>query len=213
MNRKIKAIMMATFALSTLCLALRGGSQESMQMAPGMHHDHGAAGAPLSFAELQTTVAQLILARKATEKYQDVNIALADGYVAVGPYVPGMGFHYIKDDGPRGFNIEHPPILLYEKDPAAARQLRLVGVSYLLNAPVGSDGQPTSAPFPRALASWHKHANICVFPDHSVSSNLDAARCEQRGGQFNAETQWMIHAWIWKDSPTGVFSPTNPEVH
>ena len=31
-----------------------------------------------------------------------------------------------------------------------------------------------------------------------------------RGGKFTAETQWMIHAWIWKDSPTGVFSPTHP---
>jgi len=51
-----------------------------------------------------------------------------------------------------------------------------------------------------------------VLPDRSTPSGLDEDQCKARGGNFTAETQWMVHAWIWKDSPTGVFSPTNPTV-
>lgn len=74
------------------------------------------------------------------------------------------------------------------------------------------DGQPKNSPFPKSLASWHRHTDICVFPDRSVKSNLRDEQCKAGGGRFTALTQWMVHAWIWKDSPTGVFSPTNPTV-
>jgi hypothetical protein len=36
--------------------------------------------------------------------------------------------------------------------------------------------------------------------------------CQQQGGRFIAETDWMVHTWIWQDSPAGVLSPTNPDV-
>jgi hypothetical protein len=87
--------------------------------------------------------------------------------------------------------------------------LRLVGVSYLFVAPSDADGQPANPPFARTLASWHKHNNICVLPDNSASADLTEEQCGARGGRFTAETSWIVHAWIWKDSPAGVFSPTN----
>jgi hypothetical protein len=101
---------------------------------------------------------------------------------------------------------------LYERDATAASGLRLVGVSYLVVSPAGADGQPTNSPFPKALAGWHRHNNVCVLPDKSASVELTEAQCTTRGGRFTAETSWMVHAWIWKDSPAGVFSPTNPLV-
>ena len=176
-----------------------------------LEHDHGASGAAVSFAELETTVNQLRRARSATDKYHDVRVAIADEYRAIGPDAPGMGIHYVKH-GHSTFDIEHPPILLYEKDAASPNGLRLVGVSYLLTAPASPDGQPMNPPFPPGLAAWHKHADICVFKDGTVATNLNAAECAQRAGSFTAETQWMVHAWIWKDSPAGVFSATNPRV-
>src|SRR5262249_3801983 len=106
----------------------------------------------------------------------------------------------------------NPPILLYERDAAAPNGMRLVGVSYLFVAPGDADGQPADPPFPKALASWHKHNNVCVLPDNSASVELNETQCTSRGGRFTAETSWMVHAWIWKDSPAGVFSPTNPLV-
>jgi len=176
-----------------------------------MHHVHPGA-VPVSYAELKDTVARLEQARQATAKYQDVRVAETAGYRAIGPDVPGMGVHYVLRVKQDGFDLEKPPILLYEKNPSAAGGYSLVGVSYLLNAAEGPDGQPLNSPFPKSLAVWHRHENICVLPDRSAATQLSEDQCRQKGGRFNAQTQWMIHAWIWKDSPMGVFSPTNPAV-
>ena len=189
-----------------------GGSQTA---ASTMHtadaHSHGAPVPAVTFAELERTAEELSAARRATERYQDVRAAEAAGYRAIGPNVPGMGIHYVRPSDPGRFSVTEPPILLYERD-AAAGSLRLVGVSYLFVAPGDADGQPANPPFPKALTSWHKHNNVCVLPDSSASVELSEAQCASRGGRFTAETSWMLHAWIWKDSPAGVFSPTNPLV-
>jgi hypothetical protein len=185
--------------------------QPNTPMATEGAHAHGPSVPAITYAELQQTTEQLAVARKATAKYQDVRAAEADGYRAIGPNVPGMGIHYVRQGASTPFSIEEPPILLYEKD-ATTASLRLVGVSYLVVAPSGADGQPATSPFPKALATWHKHNNVCVLPDNSASVELTEAECTGRGGHFTAETSWMVHAWIWKDSPTGVFSPTNPLV-
>jgi hypothetical protein len=182
--------------------------------AAGHSHEemgHSAVGAAVSFADLKTTVEALDAARAATERYRDVRAAEADGYRAIGPNVPGMGVHYLKP-GARGFDVTRPPFLLYEQDEGAPQGLSLVGVAYMISAPVGPDGQPAAAPFPRALAAWHKHYDICLLANKRMEMHSDAADCERQGGRFIAETPWMVHAWIWKDSPAGVFSTTNPNV-
>jgi hypothetical protein len=178
---------------------------------PGMPHEH-AAGAAVSYAELKETVTELETARRGTEKYKDVRVAEADGYRAYGPDVPGMGIHYVQEHGKNEFSLDQPAILLYEKDASVPGGLALVGVSYLLVAPASGDGQPLTSPFPKALAKWHRHENICVLADRSTPPGLSEGQCAARGGHFTPETQWMVHAWIWKDSPLGVFSPTNPNV-
>ena len=129
--------------------------------AAGQTHDHGNGKPAITYAELQRTSELLATARKATAKYQNVRLAEADGYRAIGPYVPGMGVHYVRGETPDRFSITQPPILLYERDSAAPGGLRLVGLSYLLIAPTGVDGQPQSPPFPNVLASWHKHNSAC----------------------------------------------------
>lgn len=176
------------------------------------HHPHGSPAVAITFAELEQTAQRLAAARQATEKYQDVRVAEAAGYRAIGPNVEGMGIHYVRQADAHRFSITEPPILLYEREAGGLTGLRLVGVSYLLVAPADADGQPVNPPFPKALASWHKHNNVCVLPDNSASVDLSESQCVARGGRFTAETSWMVHAWIWKDSPGGVFSPTNPLV-
>ena len=181
-------------------------------MAAASGHDHGATPSALTFAELQRTADLLSTAKQATAKYQDVRAAGAAGYRQVGPNVPGMGLHYVREVRRPGFDVTSPPILLYERDPSVPGSLRLTGVSYLLVAPAGDDGQPAHSPFPKALARWHKHNNVCVLPDNSATVSLSQPQCTAKGGRFTAETSWMLHAWIWKDSPSGVFSPINPLV-
>jgi hypothetical protein len=182
-------------------------------MTPASGHKHGPPVAAITFADLQRTAEQLTAARNATAKYEDARTAEAAGYRAIGPHVPGMGMHYVRQGSPQQpFSITEPPILLYERDATRPGGLRLVGVSYLFVGPSDADGQPANAPFPKAMANWHKHNNICVLPDNSTSVDLTESQCTGRGGRFTAETSWMVHAWIWKDSPAGVFSSTNPLV-
>ena len=211
----IASVILAVSSTAQQTIAPESGNAAAMEhqhegMAMG-HGHHMGTSAPVTYAELENTAALLQSARRATEKYRDVLVAEADGYHAIGPDVPGMGIHYV---GPHGsnFDVAHPAILLYEKSAENKNGFSLVGVSYLFNAPEGSDGQPLNAPFPKSLANWHRHENLCVFADNSVKSDLSAEQCGAKGGHFTAETQWMVHAWIWKDSPAGVFSPTNPEV-
>ena len=209
------AVALTVFVASALVALAQQAPASQPQTASSMtgmrHHDH-ASGAPISFAELKDTVARLERARQATAKYQDARVAEAAGYRAIGPDVPGMGIHYVLRVAQDGFDVEKPPILLYEKNPAAPGGYSLVGVSYLLNAAEGPDGQPVNSPFPKSLALWHRHENVCVLPDRTTPAGMSDEQCRQKGGHFTAETQWMVHAWIWKESPLGVFSPTNPAV-
>jgi hypothetical protein len=207
----MKIISLATALFFVLALAIVA------QKMPASHEQHAsgnmamnpshAGGAPVSYAELKNTVALLERAQKATAKYQDVHVAEAEGYQVVGPDVPGMGVHFVLTLEPNGFDVEKPPILLYQKTPTG---YTLVGVSYLWSAAEGPDGQPLDPPFPKSLARWHRHGNVCVLPHLENPHGLTEAQCREQGGRFVAKTQWLVHAWIWKDNPSGVFSPENP---
>lgn len=187
--------------------AVRKESQVSSNMAMPSSHP---AQAPVSYAELKNTVTQLERARHATAKYQDVRVAEAEGYRAIGPEVPGMGIHFVLTLQAKGFDIEKPPILLYQKDQTAPGGYSLVGVTYLWDGAEGPDGQPLDPPFPKSLARWHRHANICVLPGIANPHGLSENQCREQGGHFVAQSPWMVHAWIWKDNPAGIFSPDNP---
>jgi hypothetical protein len=212
MNLAKTVSIVISACLSTLAPAQQAKEHNmaTHQMEVSMDHLHHGGGAPVTYEELTKTASLLGTARQATAKYHDVRAAEADGYKAIGPDVPGMGVHYVGSH--RGFDVARPNILLYEKKAEVPGGYALVGVSYLLNAETDADGQPANPPFPKSLANWHRHSNLCGFPDRSVKADLNESQCLAGGGHFTAETQWMIHAWIWKDSPTGVFSPTNPSV-
>ncbi len=76
-----------------------------MDMSHG--HEHGTA-VPVTYSDLTKTAAMIDKARRATEMYQDVRVAEADGYHAIGPDVPGMGIHFIGPKGGASFDIEQP---------------------------------------------------------------------------------------------------------
>lgn len=173
-------------------------------------HSLHAPGSSVTYAELKNTTALLDRARQATAKYQDVNVAQADGYKPVGPDVPGMGIHFIQTMQPKAFDIEKPPILVYVNDPSAPGGYVLAGVAYLLDSPAGPDGQPLDPPFPKSLARWHQHDNICVLPNIQNPHGLTEGQCREQGGQYVAHSSWFVHAWIWKENPAGVFSAENP---
>ena len=68
-------------------LALAARHLHAGQIHVHMHSDMAAMHAPaaqVSYAELKNTVAELDRAKQATEKYQDVRVAEADGYQMLG---------------------------------------------------------------------------------------------------------------------------------
>ena len=202
-----------TLLLTVTIAAVALHSQDAYDQPAHTHmmsHAMHTPGAAITYAELQNTAAELDRARRATAKYQDVHAAEADGYQVVGGDMPGMGIHYVLTMEPKSFDVEHPPILLYTKDATAQNGYSLAGVGYFYNAPEGPDGQPVNPPFPKALANWHRHDNICVLPHLDNPHSLTEAQCTEKGGHFVAKSQWLVHAWIWKENPKGIFTPDNP---
>ncbi len=191
-------------------------------------HDHGAgpvtapAGDPsnhthgtevnVSWEQLQAANAMLTVARDATAKYTDVAVARADGYIQMTQVVPGLGAHFVQPVllASGTFDIMHPPILLYDAAPDGA--FTLVGVSYALPKR-SSDETPPPAYF-GPLAVWHYHTDLCFGARNGVPlvQVNTAAGCRAAGGLFLRQTPWMLHAWIFRPSPEGVFSHENSTI-
>lgn len=158
--------------------------------------------------------------RAAVEKYKDVNVALAEGFIAdpmnmceraesMGrPAEEGaMGIHYFRPDllqitatEPRvdGMGIHtdflQPAILLYE--PQKDGTMELVGVENLVFAKAwyeaGNEGPP----------SFHG-----IPYDHMVNNpdtEIDEAHM--------FEEHYDRHIWLFRENPLGVFKPFNPNV-
>ncbi|QEC68754.1 hypothetical protein FRZ67_16115 [Panacibacter ginsenosidivorans] len=151
--------------------------------APVINDQSIAANADMeSLATHSITAQELKLARQATEKYQNIDSAFADGYADIGVAMPNMGYHFQRlDIVDSVFDISHPELLVYNKDNTGA--FKLVAVEYAIpldksvNAPKGFTGKQDV---------WDANADFGL---------------------------WLLHAWVWKYNPDGVFNPTNPLVN
>lgn len=129
---------------------------------------------------------QLARARRATAKYQDIRVALAEGYVqtsdCVGTPTSAMGWHFVK---PRlvdaDIQLREPEALVYHKD---AYGYKLVAIEYI--AP--DLGQPTPRLFGRRFDG----------PDPINGPDQPAL--------------YTLHAWLFEHNPDGVNAPFNPRL-
>jgi len=129
------------------------------------------------------TLQELAMARKATAKYHDVSAAEADGYVDIGLYLPGEGYHWVKSSLiDATFDPSQPEVLLYAPV-SGENRLEFVGVEYL----VPLDLSPN--------------------PPSGFTGDDDVWRMDSEGFGF-----WEVNAWIWLHNPEGVFSHDNPRV-
>jgi len=159
--------------------------------------------------------------RKLTERFQDVRTALAEGYLRdpfdlcdtaemMGrPAAQGaMGVHYFRPDllgitkppSPRvngdGIHTDFrtPSILIYE--PQADGSMELVAVENLVFA-----------------HAWHAAGNAERPTFHGVpydSMSDDPKTSTDEAHMF--EPHYDRHVWIYRDNPSGVFTPFNPNV-
>jgi hypothetical protein len=140
---------------------------------------------------------QLAKVRRATAKYRNVNVALADGFIATPhcvaePGLGGMGMHYINPerlmDGE--INLLEPEVLIYEK---TKKGVRLIGVEYFY----GIGAPDTSIPDPAPAAP--------TLFGRPFDGPMDA----HEPGQ---PPHYDLHVWLWKMNPSGIFAPFNPNV-
>ncbi|EPX83559.1 hypothetical protein [Salipiger mucosus] len=157
--------------------------------------------------------------RAAMEKYKDVEVALADGYIpdpsghcvsAAAEGLPaelgGMGIHYLQPallgitgDKPRvngnGIHTDWmaPAILLYE--PQEDGSLELVGIENLV-----------------WQAAWaetgHAHPEINGRMWDAMADDLATVADEAHG----FEPHFDQHVWLFRENPNGDLEPFNPAV-
>jgi hypothetical protein len=159
--------------------------------------------------------------RAATERYRDVRVALAEGFVR-DPFdlcdtaemlgrpaaLGAMGIHYVRPDrlgitappAPRvdgtgtHTDFRTPGILIYE--PQADGSLALVAVENLVFA-----------------RSWHAAGHDAPPAFHGVPYDTmadDPATAADEAHLF--APHYDRHVWIYRDNPNGVFAPFNPAV-
>lgn len=174
-----------------------------------------AAAEPSSYGVPAEEVAAV---RAATEKYRDVAVALADGYVAhpmcmeagmegQPRQLGAMGYHYFRPDllgltvtDPRvegtGIHTDfaRPGVLLYE--PRADGSLQLTGIENLVWAKAwreaGNEGPP------------EYHGNQYYLTIDNPATEIDEAH--------GFEPHFELHWWLYRENSAGEFSPFNRAV-
>lgn len=144
--------------------------------------------------------ADIDAARKALEKYQDPYVAVRDLYLSTvgcvhysGEKIAGameypkgaMGIHFVNVTLQGPPDPSKPNVLIYEPD---GKKLRLVAAEWLVPLAAAKErptlfGQPFQGPM---------EGHEPLIPKEFVHYDL--------------------HAWLFKDNPLGMFSPTNPDV-
>jgi hypothetical protein len=133
--------------------------------------------------------------RQATERFQNINAAIADGYVQFqgcvsGPAEGAMGVHYVKPplfDGQ--LDVDHPEALVYE--PTSNGRLHLVAVEYITPAD-----------------AWHGSHGVGVQP--GLLGHL--FHFAPGPNRYGPGAFYELHVWAWKNNPRGPFADWNPNV-
>ena len=133
--------------------------------------------------------------RRATDKYHDINAALADGYVffykcTEQPGVGTMGQHLVKLSlvGDPAIDPLHPEVLVYA--PKRNGEFKLAAVEYVVTQ-----------------ADW-EGANGATTPTVLGQDMLFRAA----GNRYGLPNFYERHAWIWQGNPRGLFDDWNPSL-
>ena len=121
---------------------------------------------------------ELAEARQATLKYQDLDAALADGYVDINVVMPNMGRHYMKASLVDGsFEVDKPEILVYEP---AGGSMQLVALEYVV--PLDSAATAPGG-FTGSADAWDRNTTFQLWTLHAWVHK------DNPGGVFNPTNQ------------------------
>ena len=158
-------------------------------------------------------------ARRASEKYTDYHVALADGFKIFHPEIPQKMYHFTSLkygwENARNFNPEHPTSLLYEKH---GDDYKLVGVMYTAPRRLSEDQLDQRVPL--SVAQWHEHVNFCIPPlgrfkemrgaNPQFGCNGSIATreaCDAADGTFfPVVLNWMVHVYPFEKDQANIWS-------
>ena len=153
---------------------------------------------------------QIRTATAGIEKYQNINAAIADGYVQVTQFVPGQGRHMVKSSlYDTVMALDVPEGLLYEPDSSTPGGWRLGGSLFVMpitlnpTLPDGFDGTDDG---------WHTHDWLCFYPNGTVTLD-DQPTCTSRGGSYQTNVGWLLHLWSYVPNPDSRFTEDNPKFY
>jgi hypothetical protein len=155
-------------------------------------HDHAAHA-----AALQDELAQV---RRVTARFRDLDAALEAGYelgwvngsgnrIITGcvahPTAGAMGYHYFNKElmDDLAVDVLKPEVLVYASGPNGQR--KLVAVEWVARGPNSNPPGVSDAP---SILGMQMHILV------------------------PAVGFYLMHAWVWKPNPAGIFADFNPEV-
>jgi hypothetical protein len=153
-----------------------------------------APNASLATEENDSPLAQKV--RAATARFVDINVAIAEGWVAATPCVSGpdtgaMGVHFVLPAriGDGIVRADEPEALIYEPMPNGA--MRLVGVEFIVLAADWATRNPKGNP--PAL-------------DGNLMNLVGAPN------RYGLPAFYELHVWAWEHNPRGAFADWNTRV-
>jgi hypothetical protein len=162
-------------------------------------HPHGDAQEQLSAEQLAKRSELIQRVRKATDKFQDVNVAIALGYQLAfgcvsGPDQGAMGLHFVNGKilGKNVVDVDNPPIVIYE--PTLNGQLKLIGADYLVDQ-----------------ATWDANKDKS-HPDGPPQLMGQLFHLFEAPNRFALPAFYTLHVWAWKANPNGAFVNWHPNV-
>ena len=159
-------------------------------------HSHNATSQQTKATSEQQNRANALvkIVRDSTERFKDVNVAIAEGYTLQFGCVSGddwgaMGLHYVNGNLVNSgvLDATRPQIVIYEAMPGGG--LKLIGADYLLMA-----------------EAWDKKQ---VGPPQLMGQLFHLFESPNR---FGLPAFYTLHVWAWKDNPKGAFVNWHPNV-
>jgi hypothetical protein len=154
--------------------------------------------------------------KPAIAKYQDYNVALADGYRIFLPHIEQPIYHFTNYANTRAaaanFDPTKPSSLLYKK--TANGGYELVGVMFTAKKTDTEDQLNERVPL--SVARWHKHTNICLptlrspvsaLANHEFRTITTEEACDAVNGRWFPEVLgWMVHVYPYETDPSKVWA-------
>lgn len=199
------AVTVTTLALST------SDGHDDTSSAPGGSHHGGSHHVVTGGGEADP--AQIEAIREALARYDDIDVARAEGWEQEHGDEPQIGAHFARPSGEDGSSVDRPDLDLVRPDYLMYSQIgrdhwELVAVAYVVDQALAPD-PPTDL----RGASYHAHVWSCVVDGEELDEEdfgvISRDGCRARQGEWSPGGVWMTHVWLI-DNPSGTFAETNP---